>query len=150
VRRLRLFVAEDNDADLQWLKKILDGMGILYDLSLVTDGEQAVEFLLKRGEYATAPDPDLIVLDLNLPKVRGIDVLKSVPHSEQLPVCVMTGSAEEREILKKTFGIRRSAYLLKPVDRDRILNTFRAYDHLRPLAEELSGAAPGAHRKLAS
>jgi chemotaxis family two-component system response regulator Rcp1 len=145
MRPVRLFVAEDNEADIQWLRKVLDGMGFVYDLSVVTDGEQAVDFLLKRGEYAGAPDPDFIILDLNLPKVKGIDVLRSVPHSEQLPVCIVTGSAEDREILKTKFGIRRISYLIKPVDRDRILNSFRCYDRLRPLAEELASAVPIRH-----
>ena len=138
MRRVKLFVAEDSDVDLDWLKVVLDQMGVVYDLSAVQDGEQAVDFLLKRGQYSKAPDPDLIVLDLNLPKLKGIEVLQSVPHPEKLPVCIITGSELEREVLRKKFGIRRIAYLIKPVDRERILNTFRAYDHLRPLAEELA------------
>lgn len=140
MRRVKLFLAEDNDADIDWLKTVLDGMGFVYDLSVVTDGEKAVDFLLKRREYSKVPDPDLIMLDLNLPKMKGIDILQAVPHSEKLPVCIVTGSRTEREILKTKFGLRRVAYLVKPVDRDRILNCFRCYDHLRPLAEELSGA----------
>jgi chemotaxis family two-component system response regulator Rcp1 len=138
MHRVKLFVAEDNDADITWLKTTLDRMGVAYDLSVVTDGEKAVDFLLKRGEYTDAPSPDLIVLDLNLPKVKGIDVLQSVPHSEKLPVCIITGSPFEREVMKRKFGIRRIAYLIKPVDRQRMINCFRAYDHLRPIAEELS------------
>lgn len=138
MRRLRLFAAEDNDADLNWLKKVLDDMGMEYGLAVATDGEQAVEYLCKRGAHAKEPDPDLVILDLNLPKVKGVDVLKSVPHSERLAVCIVTGSAEERENVKKKFGIRRIAFLVKPVDRERILNCFRAYDHLRSVADELS------------
>src|SRR5437016_720173 len=129
MRRVNLFVAEDNQPDIDWLKIVLDRMGILYDLSVATDGEQAVDFLLKRGVYAAALDPDLVILDLNLPKVKGIDVLRSVPHSEKLPLCIVTGSTLEREVLKAKFGVRRIAYLIKPVDRDRILNCFRCYDH---------------------
>jgi CheY-like chemotaxis protein len=138
MQRVRLFLAEDNPLDVEWLRSVLDRMGIEYDLTVVTDGEQAVDFLLQRGEYAGAPEPDLVILDLNLPKVKGVEVLQTVTRSKDLPVCIVTGSTEEREILKKKFGIRRIAYLVKPVDRDRILNTFRAYEHLRPLAEELA------------
>lgn len=145
MRRVKLFVAEDNEADVLWLRAVLDEMRISYTLSVVNDGKKAVDFLLKRGEFAKVPSQDLIFLDLNLPKVKGIEVLESVPHSDRLPVCIVTGSRQDREILKSKFGIRRIAYLTKPVDRERILNCFRCYDHLRPLAEELSGAVMGAH-----
>lgn len=145
MRRVKLFVAEDNEADVLWLRAVLDEMRISYTLSVVNDGEKAVDFLLKRGEFAKVPSQDLIFLDLNLPKVKGIEVLESVPHSDRLPVCIVTGSRQDREILKSKFGIRRIAYLTKPVDRERILNCFRCYDHLRPLAEELSGAVMGVH-----
>jgi chemotaxis family two-component system response regulator Rcp1 len=138
MRRIKLFAAEDNYADIYWLKVVLDRMGVSYDLSVVTDGEQAVNFLLKRGQYADAPTPDLIILDLNLPKKDGVEVLRSVPNPEKLPICIITGTALERDRLKTMFGIRRIAYLVKPVDRERILNCFRCYDHLRPLADELS------------
>jgi CheY-like chemotaxis protein len=140
MRRLRLFAAEDNDADLSWLKTVLDGIGIPYDLTAVVDGEKALDFLLKRGDHVEAPDPDLIILDLNLPRVNGIDVLQAVPRSDKLPVCIVTGSPQQRDMLKAKFGIQRTAYLVKPIDRERLLNCFRCYDHLRPLAEELSAA----------
>lgn len=138
MQKVHLFLAEDNPSDVEWLKLVLDRMRIDYDLTVVTDGEQAVQFLLQRGEFAGAHEPDLVILDLNLPKIKGMEVLQTVTRSKDLPVCIVTGSTEEREILKKKFGIRRIAYLVKPVDRDRILNTFRAYEHLRPLAEELA------------
>ncbi|MGH9558101.1 MAG: response regulator [Bryobacteraceae bacterium] len=138
MRRIKLLAVEDNYADIHWLKRVFDKMGLVYSLSVVTDGEKAVDFLLKRGEFSEAPDPDLILLDLNLPKLTGVDVLRAVPHSDQMPVCIVTGSPLEREQLKEQFGIRRIAYLVKPVDRDRLLNCFRAYAHLRPVAEELA------------
>lgn len=138
MRRIHLLAVEDNWADVHWLKMILDRMGVVYSLSVVTDGEKAVDFLLKRGAYTEAPDPDLVLLDLNLPKLNGVEVLRAVPHAAQLPVCIVTGSQEERDLLKEQFGIRRIAYVVKPVDRDRLLNCFRCYAHLRPVAEELA------------
>lgn len=135
---MKLLAVEDNYADIHWLKMVLDRMGVVYTLSVVTDGAKAVDFLLKRGPYAEAPDPDLVLLDLNLPKLTGVEVLESVPHSEKLPVCIITGSPAERERVMQRFGIRRIAYVVKPVDRDRLLNCFRCYDHLRPVAEELA------------
>jgi DNA-binding response OmpR family regulator len=110
----------------------------LYTLSVLGDGESAVKFLLKRGNYAAAWNPDLIFLDLNLPKLSGVEVLEALPSSKQYPFCILTGSTLERDKLKKQFGIRRIAYIVKPVTRDMILNCFRCYDHLAPLAEEIT------------
>jgi len=138
MRRIQILAVEDNYADVHWLKMLLDRMGLVYSLSVVTDGEKAVDFLLKRKEYEKAPEPDLILLDLNLPKLGGIDVLRAVPNFDQMPFCVVTGSERERDYLKTHFGIRRLAYLVKPLDRDRLLNCFRCYAHLRPVAEELA------------
>ena len=135
---MKLLAVEDNYADIHWLKMVLDRMGVVYTLSVVTDGQKALDFLMKRGEYAHAPDPDLVLLDLNLPKLTGVEVLEALPHSQNLPVCIVTGSPAEREQVMHRFGIRRIAYVVKPVDRDRLLNCFRCYEHLRPVAEELA------------
>lgn len=136
--RLRMLVADDNEADIHWLKMVLNQTGIQCDLSIVYDGEQAKEFLLGRGKFAGVPPQDLIFLDLNLPKLTGIEVLRQVPGSERMPFCIVTGSEAEREVLSREFGIRRIAYLVKPVDRMKILNCFRCYPHLRDLADKLA------------
>jgi CheY-like chemotaxis protein len=138
IRRLRMLVADDNEADIHWLTMVLDQTGIDCELSVVYDGEQAREFLLGRGKFAGVPPQDLIFLDLNLPKLTGIEVLRQVPGSDRLPFCIVTGSETEREILSREFGIRRIAYLVKPVDRMKILNCFRCYAHLRDLADKLA------------
>ncbi len=135
---MKLLAVEDNYADIHWLKMVLDRMGVVYTLSVVTDGQKAVDFLLKRGEYSEASEPDLVLLDLNLPKLTGVEALEAIPHSERLPVCIVTGSPAEREQVMRRFSIRRIAYMVKPVDRERLLNCFRCYDHLRPSAEELA------------
>jgi CheY-like chemotaxis protein len=75
-------------------------------LSAVSDGEHAVDFLLKRGQYSSAPTPDLIFLDVNLPKLSGIDVLRQVPNAHKLPICVVTSSESERQIFRREFGIQ--------------------------------------------
>lgn len=137
-RPLRFLVADDNDGDVRWLEMVLSQVGIDCRLSVVTDGEQARDFLLGRGSYAGTPEQDLIFLDLNLPKLTGVDVLRQVPGSDRMPFCIVTGSEAERQLLNREFGIRRIAYLVKPVDRMKILNCFRCYEHLRPLAEALS------------
>ena len=65
-------------------------------------------------------------------------MLRQVPNSEKLPVCIMTGSSLEREAVQKEFGLRRLAYIIKPVERNKLLNCFRCYNHLWPIADELS------------
>jgi CheY-like chemotaxis protein len=138
LRPLRFLVADDNEGDVHWLEMVLHEAGAFCTLSVVSDGEQAKDFLLRRGNYASAPQQDLIFLDLNLPKLTGIEVLRQVPGSDRMPLCIVTGSETQRELLIREFRIRRVAYIVKPVDRMKILNCFRCYDHLRPLADILS------------
>ena len=140
MNRFKFLVVEDNDLDVFQLRTTLKEMGVECSLSVVTDGEAAVDFVLKRGGYPRVPSPDLIFLDLHLPKLSGIEVLRAIPNSRSLPICVITASGAERDALKKQFGVRRIAYLIKPVDRYGLLNCFRCYDHLRPIAEEISAA----------
>jgi CheY-like chemotaxis protein len=138
MRPIKILVVEDNDADTYFLKNVLDRMGVVYSISVLGDGESALNFLLKRGEYSTAWNPDLIFLDLNLPKLSGVELLEALPPLRRFPFCILTGSTLERDKLKKKFGIRRIAYVVKPVTREMILNCFRCYDHLAPLAEQIT------------
>ena len=138
MRPIKILIVEDNDADTDYLKNVLDRMGVVYSALDLGDGESALNFLLKRGKYATAWNPDLIFLDLNLPKLSGVELLEALPPSRRFPFCILTGSTLERDKLKKEFGIRRIAYVVKPVTRDMILNCFRCYEHLAPLAEQIT------------
>jgi CheY-like chemotaxis protein len=122
----RFLIADDNDADVHWLKMVLDEAGICCTLSVVSDGEQARDFLLRHGGYASSAGLDLIFLDLNLPKLSGIEVLRQVPGSNTMPFCIASLRSDE------------SLIWVKPVDRMKILNCFRCYAHLRPFAEALS------------
>jgi len=138
MRPIKILVVEDNDADTFYLQKVLDRMGVVYSIEVLGDGESALHFLLKRGKYSNAWNPDLIFLDLNLPRLSGVEVLEALPPTRRLPFCILTGSTLERDKIKKKFGIRRIAYVIKPVTRDMILNCFRCYDHLAPLAEAIT------------
>jgi len=137
---VKFLVVEDNELDVLRLKTVLKDMGVACSLSVVKDGEKAVDYMLKRHGFEGVPDPDLIFLDLHLPKLNGVEVLQAVPNSRKLPLCVVTGSEVERDEMKNLFGIRRIAYLVKPVNRYGILNCFRMYEHLWPVAEEVSSA----------
>src|SRR5438874_13790700 len=101
MRRIELFVAEDNDADLYWLKLILREMGLDVALRLVTDGETARDCLLEGID----PQPDLILLDLNLPRVTGTEILRALPHPDTMPICVLTSSTMEREFVERHIGL---------------------------------------------
>jgi CheY-like chemotaxis protein len=142
MRAIKILVVEDNEADTYYLKMVLENLGISYSMFCLGDGESAVNFLLKRGEYAQAWNPDLIFLDLNLPKLSGVEVLRALTPFRRFPICILTGSPLERDMLKNKFGIRRIAYVVKPVTREMILNCFRCYEHLAPLAEEIAVRPP--------
>jgi CheY-like chemotaxis protein len=131
---LHILVAEDNPADVTWLKITLDQMGLDYRLTLAQDGEQARDYLLGRKPVAK---PDLVMLDVNLPRLTGIEVLQSLPPTEKLPVCFVTGSQIERRFVLNHFERAVVTYITKPVDREKILDCLRSYDDLRPLAERL-------------
>jgi CheY-like chemotaxis protein len=141
MRRLHLVVVEDNPADLGSLEVILQTMALSYDLVLASDGEEAIDCLLRRGAFADFPPPDLILLDIDLPRINGIEVLREVPGSKDLPICVLTSSEEEREAVEQHFHLEGHNYIVKPVNREKLLNCFRCFEHLRPLAEELERAA---------
>jgi CheY-like chemotaxis protein len=77
--RLEILAIEDDSADLFWLKRTLGELNLEHQLSVAIDGAQAVDFLLKRGNFAQAPTPDLIFLDVHLPVLNGLEVLRQVP-----------------------------------------------------------------------
>src|SRR5437762_10862326 len=100
MRQVELLAVEDNSTDLFWLKEVLNQIGLPHALSVAEDGVRAVKFLLKQGEYAQAPTPDLILLDFHLPILTGLEVLHQVPNAEALPICVLTSSDAERAAFK--------------------------------------------------
>lgn len=138
MRFLEVLAVEDNPADLAWLQDVMGKTGLKYRISVANDGAEAVDFLLKRGAYAQAPDLDLILLDVHLPKATGYEALRQIPNAQKLPVCVLTSSTAEKEIFRKEFGIEGAKYLLKPVSSEALLGCLSSYDHLRPIAEEIA------------
>jgi CheY-like chemotaxis protein len=119
----RILVAEDNPADVYLLREAfsLEGHGV--ELMVVTDGEQALEFVQNQGSFSNAPIPDLVVLDLNLPKSDGSDVLRSIRQKEaynHVPVVVLTSSDSPRD--RKTIeALGASSFITKPSDLDSFL-----------------------------
>jgi CheY-like chemotaxis protein len=138
VKRLHIAVAEDDPADRMWLKTILDKLGIDYRLTVAEDGEEARDFILKHGRYASFPPAELIFLDMNMPKMTGLEVLRGIPDSAELPVCILTSSERERKLVEEHFAPKKVSYLTKPVDAEQLLDCLRCHNHLRPVVEQLA------------
>jgi CheY-like chemotaxis protein len=99
-------------------------------LHVVNDGEQAMAFLRQQGEYADLPRPDLVLLDLNLPRMDGrqvLDAIKSDPELSSIPVVVLTTSESEDDVLR-SYSLHANAYVTKPVDFDRFISVVRQID----------------------
>src|SRR6188472_3684436 len=116
----RILVAEDNPADVYLLREAFSLEGQEVDLVVVSDGEQALEFVQRQGQFSSAAIPDLIVLDLNLPKSDGSDVLRCIRETEAyagIPVVVLTSSDSPRD--RKTIeSLAASSFITKPSDLD--------------------------------
>lgn len=121
---MTIFIAEDNPADVYLLRMALEDTGeAAVELIVAGDGEEAMDFVWRRGRFADAATPDLIVLDLNLPKSDGGDILRGIRQSEtfrHVPVVVLTSSDSPRD---RTTAVKLGAnwYLTKPSDLEAFL-----------------------------
>ena len=136
MRPIELFVAEDTPADLDWLKHVLDQTGLQYHLTVARDGEEAKNLLMKSGKYAQAPEPDLILMNMKMPKLDGPEVLNGVPGSEKMPICIVS-STEKKYLVDEIPRHQHVPYLMKPVDGDKLLSCFRSHAHLKSLVEQV-------------
>ena len=119
-RPVEILLAEDNLGDVKLTEKALEKGKVLNNLHVVSDGVEALAFLRQDGEYNDAPRPDLLLLDLNMPRKGGQEVLKEMKSDESLrriPVVVLTSSEAEEDIIE-SYDLHANAYLTKPVDFD--------------------------------
>lgn len=115
---IEILLVEDNPGDVQLTREALQEYKLYNHLHVAVDGEQALNFLFRKGVYKEAPVPDLILLDLNIPKVSGHDVLIRIKQEEQLrniPVVILTTS-EDKEDIQKAYENYASCYIAKPMD----------------------------------
>ena len=120
---IQVLLVEDNPGDVRLTKEALKEGKLLNQLSVVGDGVEALSFLRKQGIYADAPQPELILLDLNLPKKDGREVLaeiKADPNLRRIPVVVLTTSSSEEDILK-IYDLHANCYITKPVDLEQFM-----------------------------
>jgi two-component system, chemotaxis family, response regulator Rcp1 len=129
-RAVEILLVEDNPGDVRLTLEALKDAKVRNNLSIVGDGEQAMAFLRRQGNYANAPHPDLILLDLNLPRKDGREVLaeiKSDPVLRRIPVVVLTTSQAEEDILR-AYNLNANCFVTKPMDLDQFLKVVRAIE----------------------
>jgi CheY-like chemotaxis protein len=115
---IQILLIEDSAADIRLTREVFSEGKFVNELHVTRDGEEALDFLFQRGNYPAAPRPDLVLLDLNLPKIDGrevLDVMKSDTALSSIPVAVLTTSAADRDIVQ-SYGLGANCYLTKPVD----------------------------------
>jgi chemotaxis family two-component system response regulator Rcp1 len=126
-RAIEILLVEDNPGDVRLIREALRDGKVWNNPHVVTDGEAALDFVYRRGEFADKPRPDLVLLDLNLPKKDGREVLaviKSDPDLRRIPVVVLTTSKEEEDVLR-AYNLAANCYVSKPVEFDEFMKVIR-------------------------
>lgn len=130
IKPIDILLVEDNPGDVLLTKEALKEGKVINNLHVAGDGDEALAFLRKEGEYASASRPDLILLDLNLPKLSGREVLAEIKEDEQLksiPVVVLTTSTDEQDIWK-SYQLHANCYITKPIDLEQFGKVVRSVE----------------------
>ena len=129
-RPVDILLVEDNPGDVRLTKEALKDAKVLNEIYVAKDGIEAMKFLHREGQFSKVPLPDLILLDLNLPKKDGREVLAEVKQDQTLkhiPVVVLTTSKADEDIVK-TYNLHANAYITKPVDLNRFVEIMHALE----------------------
>lgn len=130
-RPLHVLLVEDNPGDVRLMREAFRSGGSDRNLDSVEDGEEALAYLYRKHPYTSAPKPDLIFLDLNLPKKDGREVLSEIKQDQSLrriPVVVLTTSEAERDI-SRVYELHANCYIKKPTDLDEYMEVIRACEN---------------------
>lgn len=125
-----ILMVEDNPGDVRLTIEALNGAKVRNRINVVQDGVEALAYLHRKGQYANAPFPDLILLDLNLPKKDGREVLAEIKgdkHLHRIPVVILTSSQAEQDILK-AYDLNANAYVTKPVDLEQFITVVKSIE----------------------
>jgi two-component system response regulator len=123
IKPIEILLVEDNIGDIRLTQEALEESNLMVNLRVVRDGLEAMELLHRNGSHANTPHPDLILLDLNLPRKDGREVLQEIKNDadlKRIPVVVLTTSEAESDILA-TYGFHANCYITKPVDMDQFI-----------------------------
>ncbi|MEW6530464.1 MAG: response regulator [Thermodesulfobacteriota bacterium] len=130
VRLIEILLVEDNPGDADLAREALGSNKMCNELHVVSDGEAAMAFLRREGKFSNAPRPDLILLDLNLPKKDGREVLAEIKTDEDLkriPVVILTMSQNEEDMLK-TYNLHANCYITKPIDLSQFFKVIKTIE----------------------
>jgi CheY-like chemotaxis protein len=130
-KHIEILLVEDSPADVLLTREAFEQNRIVNRIHVAEDGVQAMDFLYRRGEYASAPRPDLILLDLNLPRKNGREVLaeiKADPDLRKIPIVVLTTSNAEEDILR-AYDLNANCYVIKPVGFDNFMQAVQSIRH---------------------
>ncbi|MEU9358759.1 response regulator [Streptomyces sp. NPDC051840] len=130
VKPIEVLLVEDDPGDELMTREAFEDNKIRNTLHVVRDGQEALDFLYRQGQYPDAPRPDLVLLDLNLPKYDGRQVLEKIktdPELALIPVVVLTTSSAEEDILR-SYKLHANAYVTKPVDLEQFIGAVRQID----------------------
>jgi chemotaxis family two-component system response regulator Rcp1 len=129
-KNIEILLVEDNPGDVRLTQEALKEGKVLNNLHVAVDGVDALEFLRKEGKYARVPRPDIVLLDLNLPRKDGRELLadiKNDPKLRQIPVVILTTSKAEEDIVK-TYDLHANCYITKPVDLDQFIEVVKSVE----------------------
>lgn len=127
---MRILLVEDNPGDVRLTKEALKEAKVRNEIYVAMDGEEALAFLHKQGKFADVKHPDVILLDLNLPRKSGLEVLKEVksdPGLMRIPIVVITSSKAEQDIVK-SYNLHANCFVTKPVDLNQFLDVVRSIE----------------------
>lgn len=131
IKRIEILLVEDSPADVLIAREALNEAKLLNTIHVAEDGVEALEFLRRQGKFATAPRPDLILLDLNLPRKNGREVLAEIkgdPELKAIPVVVLTTSCAEEDILR-SYHLHANCYVVKPVEFNSFVKAVQSIRH---------------------
>ena len=128
--RLPILLVEDNDDDILITKRAFSKGHVVNPLIVVRDGDEALDYVFRRGAFVAAPRPGLILLDPNLPRVDGFAVLKTIkgdPEARSIPVIVLTTSKRDEDVLR-SYSYHANTYIEKPVEFDRFVHVVQNFN----------------------
>jgi chemotaxis family two-component system response regulator Rcp1 len=130
IRTIDILMVEDDPGDVRLTREALKGSKVLHSLNVVEDGVAALDYLRKVGPYAQAVRPDIVLLDLNLPRKDGREVLSAMKQDAALraiPVVILTTSQDEEDVLR-AYNLNANCYVTKPVDFDQFMRIVRTIE----------------------